>query len=207
MHHVWFGAGQLNFTARTDGHHYTTALGEAVKQRWEAGVRLLLCYGVDVDVPDSSGCTPLLVAARQDQPDLVKLLLQAGADANVVAWGGPGLGLGLSALGKGVPSEGSSAGNYAWRRPPASAVLWQRSGRQVGTTALLECAYGEHVECARLLASGGADVTSCGCHDGLTPLHVAAERCVRLARTPPEAHSGRCQPQPDSASRLVPVQL
>lgn len=167
----------LNFTAHTDGHHYTTALVEAVKDQWVAGVRLLVSYGLDINVSDSYGCTPLLVAARQDQPDVVKLLLQAGADANVVAWDGRGLGLGLSALGGEGPSEASGKGNDAWRRSPASAMLWRRSGRQVGTTALLECAYGEHVECARVLASGGADITAYGCHDGLTPLHVAAERC------------------------------
>jgi hypothetical protein len=173
----------LNFTANTEDHDHTTALGEAVKAQWQAGVRLLISYGVDVDVPDSHGCTPLLVAARQDQPDVVKLLLQAGADANAVAWAGPGLGLGLTARRGGAPSEGS----------PATAVLWRRSARQVGTTALLECAYGGHVECARVLASGGADLTSYGCHDGLTPLHVAAERCVRW----PEAHRNLTRVAPD----------
>jgi hypothetical protein len=53
------------------GEGSTTALCEAVSARWADGVRLLVRYEVDVDVVDAAGCTPLLLAARLGDPDVV----------------------------------------------------------------------------------------------------------------------------------------
>ena len=43
----------------------------AVSARWADGVRLLVRYEVDVDVVDAAGCTPLLLAVRLGDPDVV----------------------------------------------------------------------------------------------------------------------------------------
>jgi len=50
-------------------------------------VKLLLNAGVDVDTPGRDEETPLQVAARAAQPEVVALLLSQGADVHADAWG------------------------------------------------------------------------------------------------------------------------
>src|SRR5688572_8878252 len=46
-------------------------------------VRRLIAAGSDVNAPEADGTTPLLWAAHESAPELVELLLEAGADPNV----------------------------------------------------------------------------------------------------------------------------
>jgi len=48
-------------------------------------VKQLVAAGVDVNVCSSNGRTPLIYAALRAQPDVVEVLLQAGADVDAQA--------------------------------------------------------------------------------------------------------------------------
>jgi ankyrin repeat protein len=48
-------------------------------------VRALLEAGADPDAPERAGYTPLHAAAHLDDPELVRLLLEHGADASAAA--------------------------------------------------------------------------------------------------------------------------
>jgi ankyrin repeat protein len=58
-----------------------TALFYAAAGRTEV-VRRLIQRGADVDLPDQTGKSPLMVAVLMNHPDTVGLLLAAGADVN-----------------------------------------------------------------------------------------------------------------------------
>ncbi len=64
-------------------HRDWTALQHAVHKRQTDAVRVLLEWGADPDAtPPGSATTPLLIAASNNNPAMVRLLLDAGADAN-----------------------------------------------------------------------------------------------------------------------------
>ncbi len=66
-----------------------TALADAASRGDIEGVRLLLEKGADVNVADYRGYTPLLEAVQydKDSPELVKMLLDRGANVTAVAEG------------------------------------------------------------------------------------------------------------------------
>jgi ankyrin repeat protein len=66
-----------------------TALAAAAGRGDDESVKLLLSKGADVNAADYRGYTPLMHAAQYDRdaPDVVRLLLAYGADANVTAGG------------------------------------------------------------------------------------------------------------------------
>ena len=57
-----------------------SALRDAVGRRDAAGVQALLDDGADLAAIDDEGKTPLMVAAQAQAPEIVELLLKAGAD-------------------------------------------------------------------------------------------------------------------------------
>ena len=57
-------------------------LVEAVKAADQAAIRTLLTERVDVNTPEADGTTALHWAADGDNPELVELLIRAGADVN-----------------------------------------------------------------------------------------------------------------------------
>ncbi len=63
---------------------YPTALLWCIDQGDTEYVRLLLEAGVDPNIDDTQGMSPLALAARKEQPEFVKWLIDAGADINAV---------------------------------------------------------------------------------------------------------------------------
>lgn len=58
-------------------------LSFAVRSEWEAGVRLLLKHGANVDHQDTFKCTPLHSAADRNNVAVMKILIEAGADLEI----------------------------------------------------------------------------------------------------------------------------
>src|SRR3954469_11752804 len=65
-----------NLAARATGD---TPLIAAARAGFEEGAEWLLSMGAKVDAPNRMGETPLIIAVQQRQPELVKVLLNAGA--------------------------------------------------------------------------------------------------------------------------------
>jgi len=45
-------------------------------------VKAILAYGANVNITDSSGCTPLMLAVEKGNEGCVRMLVEAGADVN-----------------------------------------------------------------------------------------------------------------------------
>src|SRR6267154_3975225 len=77
---------QVRFIFPDLDHRQWTALQHAVLKHQVDAVRVLLEWGADPDAR-KSGATPLLIAAGSEDPTLLRLLLDAGADVNLTkAW-------------------------------------------------------------------------------------------------------------------------
>ncbi len=57
-----------------------TALTLAAGGSWDEGVTILLRYHASIDLPNSSGETPLIMAVHRRNTDMARALLAAGAD-------------------------------------------------------------------------------------------------------------------------------
>lgn len=114
------------------------------------------------DTPgDWKGLTALEYAAQQPRPDMVRFLLEKGADPNLHDSHGrtPLI----------AASEQDQWANIRLLIAHGAALNWQD---EKGFTALRAAAEYNHVEAARLLLAAGADTTLAD-HDGLTPLAAA----------------------------------
>ena len=111
-------------------------------------LKQLIAKGGDVNERDVDGDTLLVLACALGYPDVVEVLLEAGADWNLASIGNRGCGLGKNPLDH----------------------LCDRTGVE-GDEPL----YQEHVECAELLLKYGANI-NCQDEKGMTPLMVAANR-------------------------------
>lgn len=156
----------------------------------------LLEAGADVNLPDSRGNTPLHEAARRGNLDVVRILLEAGADIHAT---GPHL-TPLHAAASGGAAEivhalldagaDVNAGVGGYGTPLLHAVQTRRDGEAVvivllwagadpdarderGTTPLYEAAYADRPAAIRALLEAGADPDALTDH-GASPLHAAA---------------------------------
>eukprot|EP00947_MAST-08B_sp_MAST-8B-sp1_P005732 g5732.t1 len=131
------------------------------------GVEILIRYGADVDAVDDSRHMPLFYACRAGRRDIVSMLLDAGADANVVMTSQQLTGLHLAAhIGSGgVARELLSSSS---RR---KALLHART--ESGETALHIAVSRRKKRCASVLLEEGARPTATN-KMGHTPLHLAA---------------------------------
>lgn len=75
----------LSYGAEPSNHSSTEIpLINAVKSICTASIRHLISHDANIDVKDESGDTALHHAVRTEKVDIVKLLLEAGADVNAV---------------------------------------------------------------------------------------------------------------------------
>ena len=107
--------------AQVDGDH-CAALGRVftIIRRWFG---LLVRAGADVNAVNRYGVSPLVQACTNGDAKVVKLLLEAGADANTTMSGGgdrPHVGCTLREY------RGGEGAARAWRRPPPHANGWTR---------------------------------------------------------------------------------
>jgi ankyrin repeat protein len=139
-----------------------TALMQAVKRNDAATVHRLIAQGVNVDELDN-GDPPIVQAAYLGYADVLKALLQAGAD--------------VRAVDPGMKATGLHAAAYAGHANTAKLLIdygveINRRGPYNGYTALHDATWQNNIDVAKLLIDSGADLTIQS-NDGQTPLDFA----------------------------------
>jgi ankyrin repeat protein len=131
------------------------ALRAATMQGNLAAVTVLLDYGMDITVTvrgkNQDGITLLMLAAQEGHIDVVRLLLQRGADVNALDSGGRNVLLGAALshsaeMLKLLLDSGASAG-------------------RMSEHALLAAVLSNDLQCAQLLIDSGTDVIATDCTD------------------------------------------
>jgi ankyrin repeat protein len=140
-----------------------TALMEAVQANDVAQVRNLIAQGADVSTLDENQDAPLIMAAYKGYTDIVRLLLEAGAD--------------ITAVDPGMKATALHAAAYAGRTAAARLLIEHgididKQGPYNGYTALHDAIWQNNVETAEVLIDAGAnlDIKS---NAGETPLALA----------------------------------
>ena len=166
-------------------HAGHTALMRAIPDL--AKIRLLVEHGADVNV-SAGGTTPLLVAAGiRSAQDVVRYLIEKGADVKAIDIIGADAVMLASLAGaagnlKILLDAGASGSNEAkahefpqQRRAEklAAASIERLKKRAEGVTALMNAARIDCADCARMLLAHGADAKA-KTDAGLTALHYAA---------------------------------
>jgi ankyrin repeat protein len=140
-----------------------TALMKAVQRDDAAAVKTLTAKGANVNELDANGDAPLVMAAYKGHTEIVRLLLEAGADLTVVD--------------PDMKATALHAAAYAGRTDAAKLLIKygidiDKQGPKNGYTALHDAIWRNNIETARVLIAAGAnlDLTS---HSGETPLQFA----------------------------------
>lgn len=150
-------------TCGPNGSDAMTALMDAVKADDLAAVRAILAAGHPVDQADASGDWPLIMAAYLGHTDVLKALLEAGANVGV--------------LDPGMQATALHAAAYAGHAEAcrlllAHGVELNRQGPHNGYTALHDAVWQANLEAATVLVEAGADRTITS-NKGQTPLALA----------------------------------
>ncbi len=143
-----------------------TALMTAINNNDILTVQNLIQKGADVNELDANRDAPLVIAAYKGYTEIVKLLLEAGAD---VTAGDPGM-----------KATALHAAAYAGRTEAARLLIAykidiDKQGPYNGYTALHDAIWQNNIETAKALIEAGArlDIRS---KDGQTPLDLAKSR-------------------------------
>ncbi len=129
-------------------------------------VKTLVNAGIDVNGIGSEGFTPLMMAASENEAEIIEYLLKKGADVNQTHNGWTAL---MEAADEGSLSsmklllKAGADVNYYWR--------------QNNPTAISMAASEGHLDCLKLLLEHGADINGIG--KSMPPLHMAAEEDKR----------------------------
>ena len=141
-------------------------LMRAVQSNDAVGVAALIRQGADVNAVDANGDAPLIIAAYKGYTEIVRELLEAGADVGV--------------LDPGMKATALHAAAYAGRADAARLLIQygidvDKQGPYNGYTALHDAIWQNNVEVARVIieARPNLDLKS---HEGLTPLAMAKQR-------------------------------
>jgi ankyrin repeat protein len=143
-----------------------TALMKTVQKNDVAGARTLIAGGANVNELDPNGDAPLVMAAYLGHTEIVKLLLDAGAD--------------VAAVDPGMKATALHAAAYAGRTEAARLLIEHgididKQGPKNGYTALHDAIWENNVETARVIIAAGADLTLRS-HSGETPLDFARSK-------------------------------
>lgn len=126
-----------------------TTLMKAVKNNDVAGVKKLIQGGVNVDELDH-GDAPLVMAAYEGHNEIVKMLLEAGAD--------------VTAVDPGMKATALHAAAYAGRTEACKLLIAykidiDKQGPKNGYTALHDALWQSNIETAKVLIDAGANLT------------------------------------------------
>jgi uncharacterized protein len=143
-----------------------TALLHAVKNNDIALVKELIKQGINVNELDVNKDAPLIIAAYKGSTEIVKLLLETGADVSVVD--------------PGMKATALHAAAYAGNAEAAKLLIEynidiDKQGPYNGYTALHDAVWQNHIETARILIESGANL-HIKSHTGETPLEFAKAR-------------------------------
>ena len=143
-----------------------TVLMNAVKSQDPETVRNVIRRGADVDELDAGGNPPLVMAAYQGRSEIVRMLLDAGAD--------------VSAVDPEMKATALHAAAYAGNTDAAKLLIAakidiDRQGPRNGYTALHDAIWQNNIETARALVEAGANL-ELRSHSGKTPLDFAREK-------------------------------
>lgn len=140
-----------------------TALMKAVKNNDIALVRKLIKEGNNVNELDANQDAPLIIAAYKGYTEVVKMLLEAGADVSVVD--------------PGMKATALHAAAYAGNAEAAKLLIEykidiDKQGPYNGYTALHDAVWQNNVETAKILIEAGANL-KIKSNTGQTPLEFA----------------------------------
>jgi ankyrin repeat protein len=140
-----------------------SALMKAVQHNDPAAVKRLIAEGVNVSELDASGDAPLVMAAYKGYTEIVRLLLEAGAD--------------VTAVDPGMKATALHAAAYAGRTEAAKLLIEygidiDKQGPNNGYTALHDAIWQNNIDTAKVLISAGANLTLKS-HSGETPIQFA----------------------------------
>jgi ankyrin repeat protein len=144
----------------------------ATKKGDQAEVARLIAAGEDVNERQpvinsfEDGHTPLLVAARDNHPQVVRVLLDAGAEVRVADWVFKGAPIHKATYNGNPEILGMIMGN-----PRADLDV---QGALNGYTPIHDALWHGYTECAEMLLEAGARLDLKG-HDGKTPLAIAID--------------------------------
>jgi ankyrin repeat protein len=139
---------------------------KAVEQNNAARVRELIAQGVNVSELDENRDAPLVMAAYKGHTEIVRVLLEAGAD--------------VTAVDPGMKATALHAAAYAGRTEAAKLLIQygveiDKQGPYNGYTALHDAIWQNHVETAQVIIEAGANL-NLRSHAGETPLDFARSK-------------------------------
>lgn len=143
-----------------------TRLVDAARQKDAAAVRTLIDQGVDVNIADGDGSTPLHWAASHGDLEMTSRLLKAGASVTATTRIGAMTPLVMAAR------NGSEAVIRALLQAGANG----REANTNGTTVLMDAAASGNAAAVSRLLDSGADVNAKDVTNGQTALMFAAAR-------------------------------
>ena len=143
-----------------------TALMRAVQNNDVAEVKRLIAQGANVNELDANQDAPLVMAAYEGHTEIVRLLLEAGAD--------------VTAVDPSMKATALHAAAYAGRTEAAKLLIQHhidinKQGPRNGYTALHDAIWQNNIETARVLIEAGANL-SLKAHSGETPLEFARSK-------------------------------